>query len=141
MKIMVCGSMRFAHTMLKTKKELERLGHSVNIPADINLHIKNPGLVDDLDLNLTYARNTDIMRECFNLIAESDSILVLNMDRGKNKGYIGTSSLMEIGLAYFLKKKIFLFNLLPRQENNRWTHEVTLMNPIIIEGDLKKIKE
>lgn len=139
MKIMICGSMAFAKEMMIAKKKLEKLGHFVTIPEDTRSHIDNPGLVDDLDLNYKHARESNVMKKCFDLIAKSDAILVLNYPRSGIKGYIGASSLMEIGLAYHLNKKIFLLHKIPKAQDVRWAHEIEVINPIIINGNLTKI--
>ena len=140
MKIMVIGSMAFAKEMVKTKQTLEAMGHDVAVPADIETHLANEGFVDDLDGNLQYATETDIMRQCFGLVAASEAVLVLNHPRKGIQGYIGTSALMEIGIAYYLGKKIFLLHAVPHYNEVRWAHEITIINPTIIQGDLNKIK-
>src|SRR3989344_4599554 len=132
MKIMICGSMTFAKEMLETKKKLERLGHKVNVPLDTQSHIENPKLIDDFESNYKHVQETDIMKKCFNLIAKSDAILVLNRLKNGIKGYVGTSSLMEIGLAYYLNKKIFLLNSIPESRDHRWAHELSIIKPTIL---------
>ncbi|MGE5041597.1 MAG: hypothetical protein ACM3IJ_01705 [Candidatus Levyibacteriota bacterium] len=141
MKIMICASMRYAQEILKTKQKLERMGLTVFVPHDIDSHIEDPGLVDNLDKNLIHAQEADIMRACFNLIAQADAILVLNFDRNGIPGYIGTSALMEIGIAHYLKKQIYLYNPLPSYHDARWAHEISIMNPMVIHGNLSKITE
>jgi hypothetical protein len=140
MKLMICGSMTFAEKMLKTKRQLESLGHSVFVPPDIGFHIKDPSLIDNLEKNYMHTIEKDVLRDCFNLIAKSDAILVLNYPKNKINGYVGTSALMEIGLAYYLGKKIFLLNSIPKAKDFRWVHELNIIQPIVIEGDLGKIK-
>ena len=140
MKIMICGSMAFASEMTKAKNELEERGHIVSVPYDIEQHLEHPDFVDDLSNNFHHAVETDIIRRCFDLVAQSDAILVLNLQRRNIKGYIGTSTLMEIGLAYFLKKKMFLYNDIPNWDEVRWAHEINIMHPVIINGDMSIIK-
>jgi hypothetical protein len=53
---------------------------------------------------------------------------------------MGASVLMEIGLAYYLKKKIFLLYPPPPLDVAKYSHEVLIMQPIILNGDLSKIK-
>ena len=132
--------MAFSKEMMETKKQLEALGHTVAVPHDIDVHLQNPDFVDDLQNNVVHAQETDIMRRCFDLVAQSDAILVLNLERKGINGYIGTSTLMEIGLAYYLKKKIYLYSDVPHWDEVRWAHEITIMQPTIIHGDLKKIQ-
>jgi len=62
------------------------------------------------------------------------------MKKNGIKGYIGCAALMEIGLAHHLHKKIFLLNELPDYNEHRWVHEVRLMQPVVIDWDLSKIK-
>lgn len=132
--------MSFAKEMMSIKKKLEKLGHMVLVPEDIKSHIDSPDLIDDLVTNYKHATEKNIMKKCFDLIAKSDGILVLNHAKNGIKGYVGTSSLMEIGIAYYLDKKIFLFNPLPDSKNYRWVHEVAIMQPVILNGELEKIK-
>jgi len=80
------------------------------------------------------------MDKCFDMIAESDGILVLNYPKNSISGYVGTSTLMEIGIARHLGKKIFILNDLPDYKEHRWTHEVRIMEPIILNNDLEKVK-
>lgn len=141
MKITICGSMTFAKKMLEVKKKLEKMGHVVNLPPDT--HIVHEGKLnhDDLDADFEHCVKNDIMRRQFNFIEKSDAILVLNYDKDGIKGYIGTASLMEIGVAHHLGKKIFLLNSIPHHSEHRWAHEVRIIQPVILEGDLSKIKK
>lgn len=140
MKIMICGSMTFSRQMVQVKKKLEKLGHEVSLPCDIEIHLDNPDFINDFEKNHRHAVKTDIMRKCFQLVAENDAILVLNYPKNGIRGYIGTSSLMEIGLAHYLGKKIFLLNETPPATKVRWAHEVRIMQPVILNGDLEIIK-
>ncbi|MBI2442697.1 MAG: hypothetical protein HYV40_02170 [Candidatus Levybacteria bacterium] len=140
MKIMICGSMAFSREMLATKKKLEAMGHTVNVPYDTVVHLADEKLVDDLDRNLIHARERDLMRQSFKLVAKSDAILVLNHKRKGIEGYIGTSALMEIGLAYYLGKKIFLLYDVPHHDRVRWAHEIRLISPVILHGDWSKMR-
>jgi hypothetical protein len=73
-------------------------------------------------------------------IAESDAVLVLNYPKNGIKGYVGTSTLMEIGLAYYMGKKIFLLFPVPHSSEARWAHEVKITNPFVINGDFSKVR-
>ena len=140
MKIQICGSMKFAKEMKSAKKELQALGHNVTIPTNTDDHIEDPDFVDNLKKNYEDSVEKDTIRECFKLVADAQAILVLNHHRNGINGYLGTSTLMEIGLAYYLGKKIFLLNPIPHYDEVRWAHEVMIMDPTIINGNLSKIK-
>ena len=140
MKIMICGSMTFSKQMVQVKKKLEKLDHIVSLPRDIEIHLDNPSFIDDFEKNHHHAVKTDIMRKCFQLVAENEAILVLNYPKNGVRGYIGTSSLMEIGLAHYLGKKIFLLNEVPQPLKARWAHEVRIIQPVILHGNLETIR-
>ena len=72
----------------------------------------------------------------FNKVVWADAILVLNYDKNGVKNYIGGNTLMEMGLAFFLKKKIYLLNQIPELS---YKEEVLGMRPIILGGDFSKI--
>ena len=102
--------MYFSKEMLAAEKKLEAMGHWAKIPCDTKLFADDPQkTTDNHETNYQHCVENDIIRKCFDDIAESDSILVLNYPKNGREGYMGTSVLMEIGLAYYLKKKIFFF--------------------------------
>ncbi|MFC1698255.1 hypothetical protein ACFL1H_08020, partial [Nanoarchaeota archaeon] len=137
--IMLIGSMTFAENMLEIKDKLEQQGHSVNVPCDIEMHVKDNNFIDDLDNDLKHLIENNILKKCFNLIVQSDAILVLNYPKNGIEGYMGTSTLMETGLAYHLSKKIFILKSPPKSKDHRWAHEVYAMEPIIINDDITRI--
>jgi len=133
--------MRFAKEMIEAKKKLEKMGHDVEIPSDTQKFIDDPNFTtDNHEANYKHAIETDVMRWCFNEIADRDAILVLNYQKNGIPGHLGTSVLMEIALAFYLKKKIFLLNHPSDVKKEKSTHEVLLMHPIILNGDLSKLK-
>ncbi|MBD3304038.1 hypothetical protein GF343_02750 [Candidatus Woesearchaeota archaeon] len=140
MKIMILGSMSFSKEMMAAKAELERLGHVVNLPCDIDLHLGDNNLIDDLEKDLEHCKENQILRRCFNLLSESDAVLLLNYPKNRIDGYVGTSSLMELGIAYHLNKKIFIMNQIPDARTHRWAHEINVMEPVIINKNLNLIK-
>lgn len=66
-----------------------------------------------------------------------DAILVMNYDRRGVKNYIGGNTLMEIGFAHILGKKIFLLNPVP---DMHYKSEIEAVEPIILDGDMAGIK-
>jgi hypothetical protein len=45
-----------------------------------------------------------------------------------------------MGIACYLKKKIFILNPIPSAEEIRYVQEIKLMQPIILNGDLSLIQ-
>jgi hypothetical protein len=135
MKIMICGSMHFAREMLKVQNVLEKLGHEVLIPCDTHECVENP----DLNMDIEHCMITEIDKSCFTKVAQSEAILVLNYPKNNIKGYIGGATLMEIGLARYLDKKIFLLYDLPSEKELRYALEIKLTRPVILKGNLNNI--
>lgn len=70
-------------------------------------------------------------------MAEADAILVLNYEKHGVQNYIGGNVLMEMALAFYLKKPIYILNEIPEQSN--FLEEIIGLNPIVLRGDLKKL--
>lgn len=138
MKVMICASVSFAAEMLKAKKILENNGHTVLLTGDVAYHIEHPQTKLDFKAELKFAVEKNVLDEGFKKIAESDAILVLNYPKNEIKGYLGTAVLMEMALAYYLKKKIFLLNEIDKSQ--RYALEVQLINPTVIGGDFNRIR-
>ena len=137
MIITICGSMVFSEEMLKVKAQLELLDHVVLIPAFLDSY-RNISQKEVEKLSVQHKLENDVMRDHWEKIQQSDAILVLNYDRKGITNYIGGNSLLEIGFAYVLKKKIFLLNDIPEIEF--YKSEIEAAKPIILLGDLNKIR-
>ena len=132
--------MHFAKEMIKVQKKLKELGYISEVPCDTQEFANNHEMnTDNHEENYKWCIDNDIIRKCFDSIAKSDAILLLNYPKNGVNGYIGASSLMEVGLAYYLKKKIFLLYPLPSPKDVKSSHEILIMQPIILNGDLSKI--
>ncbi|MCA9324747.1 hypothetical protein KDA23_01615 [Candidatus Saccharibacteria bacterium] len=141
MKIMLLGSMSNAARMKDVKLQLEQRGLTVLATKDLDFIIANPHMPDDLDEDYKHCIENDIVRDFFDQIAESDVVLALNYAKNGVAGYCGTSVQMELGLAYYLRKKIYLLNPLPDYHEQRWALEIAILQPEVLNGDLNKIKE
>ena len=130
--------MFFAKEMARAKEFLTGAGHEVFLPERIDLHqdgiLTKGGESESAELKMKH----DLIRDHYNKINNSDAILVLNYDKKGIKNYIGGNSLIEIAFAYILNKKIFLLNEIPEIEF--YKQEIIAMKPIIIYGNLEKIK-
>lgn len=78
-----------------------------------------------------------------NKIKDVDACLVLNFDNNKRGttyyNYIGASTFLEMYEAFMGDKTIYLYNDLP-DKNNMLYDEIKGFNPVILNGDLNKIK-
>ncbi len=147
MKITVCGSIAFHDEMLEIKERLEKLGHEVMIPptevkdGDGKLiptkegyRIRKSWTRDD---GWVWERKQENMVNHFQKVGWSEAILVLNFDKEGKKGYVGGNTFLEMGVAFFLGKGIFLMNPIPALP---YKEEILGMRPVVIEGDLERIK-
>ena len=82
---------------------------------------------------------TNIDKSCFQKVADSEALLVLNYPKNGVSGYVGGATLMEIGLARHFDKKIFLLHDLPSEDELRYALEIKLTRPIILQGDIATI--
>ncbi len=128
--------MTFASKIMALKQKLEELGHTVSVPIDAETHSSDPGLIDDLDRDFEHCVKNDVMLKCMKTLASNDAILVANYPKNGVNGYIGTSTLMELGLAHYLDKKIFLLYPTPSYKEARWAHEVRVFQPTVLNGDI-----
>ena len=136
MKITVCGSMAFAKEMMNTKDQLEKLGHICFIPESTDNYAE--GKMEKVSGSESAERKitNNFIRKHYDLITNSDAILVLNHDKKGVKNYIGGNSLMEMGFAHVHNKKVFLLNPVPELS---YSDEISAMTDIVLNGDLNKI--
>jgi len=146
MKITICGSIAFQDEVLSLKEKLQKLGHEVEIwPSEVKgengqfIPVQEYYKIRRAAANneeWVWDRKAEAVMEHFDKVAWSDAILVVNYDKNNIKDYIGGNTLMEIGLAFFLKKKIYLLNQVPEIS---YKEEILGVKPIILNGDLSKI--
>lgn len=148
MKITICGSTAFILEMEAVKKQLEQLGHEVEMPPvkftdgsgkewhtlDYYKFKKTESSLKDPEF---LKNHTQRIVDHFNKVEWSDVILVTNYDKNDIKNYIGPNTLMEMGLAFHLGKKIYLLNPIP---DTAWKEEVVGLRPVVINGNLNLIK-
>jgi septum formation protein len=132
MKIVICGSMKLAREMNEAKGRLESMGHEAVCPPDTENCVANP----DLNEEIAYCIEQDVIREHFKLIADADAVLTLNYARKGIPGYVGSNTLMDMAIAYHLGKRIFLLYPVPDTD---CSVELKIMQPTILDGDITRI--
>ena len=136
MKIAICASMVFAEKMVQVKRQLEEIGHTVFISQFAEGYLGKAEKEKE-ELAVHDKNENDAIRKFWEIIKKSDAILVLNYDRKGIKNYIGGNTLMEIGFAHVLNKKIFLMNPIP--DIDYYRSEIEAVRPAILGQDLNKI--
>lgn len=137
MKIVVACSMAAAELCLEVKNELERLGHKVVVPRNIDKYASGELSFEQKWESSQHKIEHDLIRGYYKIIADSDVLLVINQDKQGQKNYIGGNTFLEIGFAHVLRKPIYLYNEIP---DLGYTSEIIAMRPTVIFGDLSRIK-
>lgn len=138
MKIGILGSMQFSDQMIQIANELRNMGHDPVTSRFIEPFLGKTAEEQER-IKIQQKNNDDVMRKDVENMKSVDAFLVLNFDKHGIKNYIGGNAFLEMGVAYFDRKKIFLYNDIP--EIPIYKSEIEAMKPIIIYGDLQKISE
>lgn len=142
--ITICTSASFYKQAVAVQDELEQAGYNVLVPETVK-RMRESG---DFEVShyKTWLANADdygkkaaLMRAHFDKVAQGDAVLVLNYEKHGTQRYIGANVLMEMALAFYLQKPIFILNELP--ESSAFEEELKGMQPIILHGDLKTIAD
>lgn len=136
MIITLCSSMTFVDKLFEIKKELEKLGHKVLI-SEFAEKYKGKNIEEQEKLAIYHKNEKNAIIEHYDKIKKSDAILVINITKRGINNYIGGNTLMEIGFAYVLNKKIFLLNTIP--EIDYYKSEIQAVKPVVINNELNKI--
>ena len=128
--------MHHSEKMLEVKEQLEKMGHEVICSKFVNNYIgKDDEEKEKIKLHQKY--NLDAIKEFWNGMQDVDAVLALNLDRKGIKNYIGGNTFLELGFAFVLNKKIFLYNPIP--DIHFYDTEIIAMRPTVLNGDLTKI--
>lgn len=143
MKIAICVSLDFTNQINNFNKKLANLGHKVTIPQTAEMILNGEVTFEQImkekesgEISKRAIRQNSI-KYYFKTIKNVDAILVLNLDKKGIKNYIGGNVFLEMGFAHILNKKIFLLNEIPAM---LYKDEIKAMQPIVLCGDLSKIK-
>lgn len=137
MRIGIIGSMQYTERMIEARDELIKLGHDAFIT---NLASPFVGKTDEEKekIKINQKNTKDVIREFWKLMQGADAVLVMNLDKNGVKNYIGGNTLMEIGFAHVLEQRVFLYNPIP--DIPYYKSEIEAVKPVVINGDLSKIK-
>jgi len=141
MKILIICSKRFYGNIPNIKNNLEQKNIQVFLP-----NCYDDPKTEERMWNLGKDRHQEFKAQMYKQSEETiknmDAVLVLNFDKITNekieKNYIGGATFLEIYDAFRLNKKIYLYNDIPE---GMLYDEIQGFAPIIINGDLSKIKE
>ena len=153
MKIVICGSIGFYKEMESARDELISHGHEVKIPEmtyDVpekfgggkkvyfGQYIEQNGGIDSFSSgHEIWDLKENAINDHYRKIEWCEGILVINQEKRGISGYIGGNTLIEIGVAFYLKKEIYILN--PVSSELSYKQEIMGMKPNIINGDLNLV--
>jgi len=137
MKIGIIGSMQLTEKMLEVRDQLRERGLDAYVTS---LHQAFIGKNDEEKerIKLEQKNNQDAICEFWRMMQGGDAVLALNLKKNGIPNYIGGNTFLELGFAHVLGQTIYLWNPIP--ENPIYATEIIAMKPIIIYGDLEKIR-
>ena len=137
MKVFIASSKSFYGEIKRVKEELESMGHDITLPNSYDDPLSEAKIK-----SYGKERHSEWKAGMFRLqnekIGRCDAILVLNLKKGDQEGYIGGSVLLEMFRAWELGKKIYLYNPIPK---NMLEDEIEGLSPIVINRDLSMVKQ
>ena len=139
--IAICSSANFYRQVVDVQAELEKLGYEAIIPATAE-RMKKSGNYDVSHVKTWFNNDNDyhkkatLIRGHFKEIEVADCILVLNNEKHGIQNYIGGNVLMEMAIAFYLNKPIFILNDVP--EESTFLEEIKGMEPVLLHGDVDK---
>jgi len=138
MRIFLVASMNFYPKLIEVQSQLIDIGHEVEIPISAKMMV-DAGSFDPSSFKGSYTnqQKKDFFRNNLDRMKGCDAILIINEEKNGIAGYIGTSVIMEIGIAFYLNKKIYLWN--PMSSDAAYKPEVDAFEAIIINQDFSQI--
>jgi hypothetical protein len=141
--ITICSSASFYKQAIEAQEKLKSLGYKVIVPATAE-KMKKSGDYEAShyktwfgDAN-DYHKKTSLMRGHFAEVEQGDAILVINNEKHGVPNYIGGNVLMEMALAFYLQKPIFILNDIPHE--SAFVEEILGLNPSALHGKLEDLQ-
>ena len=129
------------HEMIAARDQLRALGYDGWIHPDYDFFVRGEKQdIIERTFNGEHAavkREQNYLRVHYKHICESDGVLVVNLEKNGIKNYIGGNALIEMGLAFYLKKSMYLLNPIPEIS---YKEEILGMQPIILADDLTVLR-
>lgn len=138
-KILIHASLDYKQDMIQAKKYIEENSDFYVTLPELTRYQDIRDVQGD-DETFTRIKNR-LTKESLLNVANCDLLLILNFSHRGIENYIGGNSFMEMVIAFFLKKPIYLLNNIP--EEMTYTEEIKSLYPIVVHSlseFLKKIK-
>lgn len=139
LNLAICASSSFYKKVIEFSYKLEELDVNVILPKTAarmkTEHHENDEAKTDWSVApVGYHGKAILIREHFEEITHSDAILVMNYEKHGKANYIGPNVLMEMAVAFYLKKPVYVLNDTP--EDSPLIDEILGLEPIFLKGDI-----
>lgn len=127
MKVLIHSSLDFKSEMIYAKRYIERNSQASIILPDLKRyqHIR-----DDFGDDTTFTKiKNRLTKQNIKLVEETDFLFILNITHRDIINYVGGNSFLEMVIAFYLNKPIYLLNEIPC--NMSYTEEIKSFYPII----------
>lgn len=121
---------------------LQKIGYQAIIPATAE-RMRQSGDYDVAHYKTWFSDPNDyhkkaaLMRGHFIEIEKGDAILVLNDEKHGQSNYIGGNVLVEMAIAFYLHKPIFIFNDTPK--DSPFLEEILGFEPVVLRGQIENL--
>lgn len=145
MKIAICCSASFFKDVNEVAKKLTKMGLGVAVPYSVHQMAKSGDygvskVKTWLKNEKDFSKKTILMNKHIKEIEKADAILVINNRKNNVDGYIGGNTLIEMAIAFYLKKPIYVLNYVMDRKFLLY-EEIMALKLIFIDGDLRKITQ
>lgn len=129
MKVLIHASLDFKIDIIAAKNYIEKQSTVTVILPDLNRyqHIR-----DELgdDIKFTEIKNR-LSRQNMKLVEDCDCLLILNPTHRGIENYVGGNSFLEMVIAFYLRKPIYLLNDIPIGMS--YTEEIKSFYPNVVQ--------
>jgi phosphatidylglycerophosphatase A len=135
----ICASASTYPRVVDAIDDIRKLGLEVILPMTARQMMESNQNNIEFNKNFSVDSNkkAELIRGHFSEIEKADAILVMNYEKNEVQNYIGANVLIEMSVAFFLKKPIYILNSAPA--DSPLIDEILGMQPIFLQGDLSKI--
>lgn len=131
-KILLISSNSFYKEIPKIKEKLEKKGFKVYLTDSYKKSIGWASTEKEHKYNKYKSLKANKRK-----IGTIDAVLCLNFDKAGINNYIGGSSFIKLYEAFMSKKKIYLWNPIPKGILH---NEILNFSPKVINGDIERLK-
>lgn len=138
----LCASASFYDKVIEYSYNLEEQGFRVILPSTA-AKMRREGLGNDEVITnwsttpVGYHGKALLIEEHFREIERGDAVLVMNFEKHGKPNYIGPNVLMEMAVAFYLHKPIYVLHDTPK--DSPLLDEILGLEPIFLRGDLSNL--